>query len=400
MMSQNINRPVRIKDLILTFLKIGSVGFGGGVGMLAILRKYLVTDKKWVTDDDLATAVTLGQMIPGPFIPNYVQYLGYRIRGRKGMISSVIAFLLPGFLSTLILSYLYVHSQQISILNNIFAWIQPIIIGILAWASFDMARIYLKDIISIILAVLALGASLLKLSPLLILLTCGLIGIVATQRKILKLNLILPFFLIIGTTPFTIKLKNLAILGLIFLQTGTFIFGGGYAAIPFIEHEVVIVQKWLTQSELLAGIAISQVTPGPVALVATFVGYKVAGVIGALIATIAIFLPSLIILAIILIIYHRLIKNNKKLALANYLKGFVMGIKPAIVGFLVFATVILASNHNVLICNCTVSSIIKIGLALSSLILLLKFQISPAWLILVGAGLGFILSQYFKLNSF
>ncbi|MCX7785100.1 MAG: chromate efflux transporter [candidate division WOR-3 bacterium] len=393
-------KAVRFRDLILIFLKIGSVGFGGGVGMLAILRKYIIVNKRWATDDDLATAVTLGQMIPGPFIPNYVQYLGFKIKGTKGMIGSVIAFLFPGFLSTLIFSYLYFHSQQIPILNNIFAWIQPIIIGILAWASFDMARLYLKDLKAILIAVLALGANFLKISPVLIFLICGVIGVILRQRTNAKFILILPLFFFYGTTPLIVKLKNIAMLSLIFLETGAFIFGGGYAAIPFIEHEVVTVQKWLTQSELLAGVAISQITPGPVALLATFVGYKVSGIVGAIIATIAIFLPSLIILAVILGIYHRFIKNNRRIAIANYLKGFISGVKPAIVGFLISATIILGSTNNVLICDCTTSSLIKIGFALVSFILLIKFQISPAWLIFVGAGLGFVLSQYLSLNIF
>ncbi|MEO0092134.1 MAG: chromate efflux transporter [candidate division WOR-3 bacterium] len=408
-MTENIKKPIRLKDLILTFLKIGTIGFGGGVGMLAILRRYIVSNKKWATDDDLATAVTLGQMIPGPFIPNYVQYLGFKIKGKKGMVSSVIAFLFPGFLSTLILSYIYFRSQQVLILNNIFAWIQPIIIGILAWASFDMAKLYLKDLTTIVIAILALTANFLKISPIIIFFACGLIGIIISQRQTLKINLILPVlttpFILLSTSrlepgSFIIKLKNIVILALIFLEIGAFIFGGGYAAIPFIEHEVVTIQKWLTQSELLSGVAISQITPGPVALVATFVGYKVAGIIGAIVATIAIFLPSLLILAIILGIYHRFIKSNQRLSIANYLKGFVNGIKPAIVGFLISATIILASHHNVLICNCTIGSLIKIGFALISFALLIKFQISPVWLILVGAGLGFILSQYLKLNTF
>ncbi len=90
-------RPVRIKDSIKMFLKIGTVGFGGGPGMLALIRKYLVAEKKWISDEDLATAVALGQMIPGPFVPNYVEYIGYRLRGLKGMISSVVAFLCQDF---------------------------------------------------------------------------------------------------------------------------------------------------------------------------------------------------------------------------------------------------------------------------------------------------------------
>jgi len=385
--------PVKLKELIVTFLKIGTIGFGGGVAMLALIRKYLVTEKKWINDDDLVTAVTLGQTIPGPFVPNYVEYIGFRLRGVKGMISSVIAFLIPGFLSMLVLSYLYFQSQKVFLINDIFSWIQPIIIGILAWASFDMGRLYLKDIKSIIIMVFALLASLLKITPIITILICGLFGILATRKTKLTVLSFLPIFLLVGISPFAIRTGEWGSLILIFLEVGAIIFGGGYAAIPFIAQEVVMRRPWLTNQELLTGVALSQITPGPVALLSTFVGYKVGGIAGAFLASIAIFLPSTIILLIILAVYHYFIKSNKNTAISDYAKGFISGVKPAIIGFLISATVILAANHGVLISNTASFSIIRILLVVISFILLLRFKVSPVWLILSGAGLGFILTK-------
>jgi len=387
------NSPVRIKDLVLMFLKIGTIGFGGGPGMLALIRKYLVSEKKWISDDDLATAVALGQMIPGPFVPNYVEYIGFRLRGIKGMISSVIAFLTPGFFAVLLLSYIYFHFQKVLVINDIFVWIQPVIIGILAWACFDMGRLYLKDTRSIIIAVFALLASLFKIMPIIIVLACGFAGIVFSRKPKIAIFSLLPIYILLGISPFVIKTGNLGLLALIFLEVGLLIFGGGYAAIPFIAQEVVIRRAWLTNQELLTGVALSQVTPGPVALLSTFVGYKVSGLLGAFIASIAIFLPSTIILLLILGVYHYFIKQNRSSRLSDYAKGFIQGVKPAIVGFLVSATIILASNHNVVVTHSIFITITKAVLIIISFLLLTFIKISPAVLILGGALVGFVLTR-------
>jgi chromate transporter len=392
-MLENKAHPVRIKELILIFLKIGTIGFGGGVAMLALIRKYLVNEKRWITDDDLATAVALGQMIPGPFVPNYVEYIGFRLRGIKGMISSVIAFLFPGFLAMLVLCYLYFQTQRLLLVNDIFSWIQPIIIGILAWASFDMGRLFLKDIKSVFIMILALAASLFKIMPLITILICGVLGIIFTKRPKLNVYSFIPIFLLIGTSLVLFNFGSLTTLVLIFLEVGALIFGGGYAAIPFIAQEVVMRRPWLTNQELLTGVALSQITPGPVALLATFVGYKVSGILGAFLASVAIFLPSTIILLIILGIYHYFIKSNRNTAISDYAKGFISGVKPAIVGFLLSATVILALNHGVLMANTIAFSVLRILVVVISFFLLLIFKVSPVWLILGGAGIGLVLTK-------
>jgi chromate transporter len=309
------------------------------------------------------------------------------------MMASVIAFLFPGVLAILVLSYIYFHTQQVLLLNDIFAWIQPVIIGILAWASFDMAKLYLKDVKSFIIAGFALVASIFRIEPIIIILICGALGIILTQRKFQVLFSFFPYFFLVGAGKFLIKVENIVSLFLIFLKIGAVIFGGGYSAIPFIAEEVVGIRQWLTNQELITGIALSQITPGPVAILATFVGFKVSGIIGALIATTAIFLPSFIILLIILTVYDYLRKKNSNVKISNYLQGFLSGVKPAIVGFLISATIILALNHDVLVTNLISVSIVRVLFMVASFILLIKYKTSPVWLILGGASLGFLLTR-------
>jgi chromate transporter len=390
----NENRKfVRLKELILTFLKIGTVGFGGGIGTLALLRKYIVLDKKWITDNDLATAVALGQTIPGPFIPNYVEYIGYRLRGIRGLLVSVSAFLLPGVVSMIVLSYFYFHAGQTIVFNDILLWVQPVIIGILAWASYDMGKIYWKHRKSIAVGILAFLGSFFNISPIITILVCGCLGMVFFSRANRLLSVV-PLFFLFAASPLSINIKGLLSLVLLFIQIGTVIFGGGFAAIPFIAKEVTVLRPWLTNPELLTGIALSQITPGPVALLATFVGFKVSGVSGAILATIAIFLPSSIILILILILYQY-IKKSGLPRFYPYALGFIEGIKPAIVGILIAATIMMASVKGILITGSFFWSIIKFCLVGISFILLVRYRASPALLILGSAVLGFILTRVF-----
>ncbi|MBS4015181.1 MAG: chromate efflux transporter [Candidatus Latescibacteria bacterium] len=384
---------VRLKELILTFLKIGLVGFGGGIGTLALLRKYIVLDKKWITDDDLAFAVTLGQIIPGPFIPKYVAYIGYRLRMVKGLLVAMAAFLLPGVCAMIVLSYLYFNAGQTVAFNDILLWVQPVIIGILAWASYDMGKIYWKHGKSIAIGILAFFGSFFNVSPIITILVCGCLGMIFFSR-INRLLSVVPLCFLFGASLLSIDGKGLLSVILLFIQIGTVIFGGGFAAIPFIAKEVTILRPWLTNPELLTGIALSQLTPGPVALLATFVGYKISGIIGAILATIAIFLPSTIILILILILYQY-VKKSGMPRFYQYAIGFIEGIKPAIVGILIAATIVMASASGVLITDSIIWSISKIFLVGVSFVLLVRWDVSPALLILGSAVLGFILTRVF-----
>ncbi|MDH5684414.1 MAG: chromate transporter, partial [candidate division WOR-3 bacterium] len=169
---------VRIKDLILTFLKIGTIGFGGGIAMLALIRQNIVKTRRWITDDELGVGVAMGQMLPGPFVSNYVEFIGYHLRGLKGMIISVLAFLLPSFLAITILSFLYFRFQNISVLQNIFSGIQPVIAGVLLWASIEIGKVNVRNWQSLLISLIAFIALLFKIDVLLTVIICGILGII------------------------------------------------------------------------------------------------------------------------------------------------------------------------------------------------------------------------------
>jgi len=357
--------------------------------MLALIRQNIVQKLKWITDDELSIAVAMGQMTPGPFVPNYVEYIGYHLRGLNGMIISVLAFLFPSFLAMIILSFLYFRFQSILILQHIFSGIQPVIAGILLWASLEIGKANVRNWRALLITAIAFIALVVKIDVLLTVIVCGILGIIFYGKKknipIISLLLMLwsTTILALPTKTEVLPPKNFIaaiarafeLFG-VFFKIGAIIFGGGFAAIPFIKNEVVDLRHWLTAKEFIDGVALGQITPGPVAITATFVGYKVLGIFGAIIATLGIFLPSFFILLLLIKIYQKI--KDKPLV-----QDFLAGVKPAIVGMILAATVFIGKNS---ILNYWAGI-----LALLSFLLLVRFKLDPIWLILGGGILGWVL---------
>ena len=348
----------------MSLLKVGLFGFGGGIGMLAILRTECVKKKNFITDDDLCTAVAMGQMLPGPFIPNYCEYIGYHLFGLKGALAAAGALLLPSFVLMVILSWLYLTYQSLPGIAQIFKGIGTVMTAIILWASYDMGKVLIKDVKGIIIFICAALLFLLKFDPIFTVLVCGGFRIILDNMKLLHNCLFtVPLLAFDGK-------KALDLTG-IFLKIGAIIFGGGYGAIPFIKNEVCNTRFWLSSKEFIDGVALGQMTPGPVAITATFIGFKVMGILGALIATISIFLPSFLMLMILIRIYRRIYDNK-------YAISFFSGIKSAVVAIL-FSTGIYFVTVNWL----NLPYGILGALALIALIFIKRTE--PILLILVGA---------------
>ena len=353
-----------VKALTGSLLKVGLFGFGGGIGMLAILRAECVKNKKYITDDDLSTAVAMGQMLPGPFIPNYCEYIGYHLFGLKGALAAAGALLLPSFLLMIVLSWFYLSYQSLPGVTQIFKGIGAVMTSIILWASYDMGKVLIKDVKGIIIFICALVLFLLKFDPILAVLVCGAFRIILDRITLLHSYLFaIPLFIFDAR-------KALDLTG-IFLKIGAIIFGGGYGAIPFIKNEVCNIRPWLTPREFIDGVALGQMTPGPVAITATFIGFKVMGIFGAIIATICIFLPSFLMLMILIRIYRR-IRNNK------YAISFFSGIKSAVVAILLSTGI-----YFVILNWLSVPYGILGVLALFVLVFIRKVE--PIFLILIGA---------------
>jgi chromate transporter len=362
-------RPIRVGDFARSLLKVGLIGFGGGIGMLALLRHECVQRKKYITDDDLCTGVAIGQMLPGPFIPNYCEYIGYHLFGVRGSIVGAIALLTPSFLLMCILSYLYMMYQTLPGVTQVFHGIGAVITAIVLWASYDMGKVLIKDSKGVIIFVCACALFLLKFDPILTVLICGVFRIVLDRMPA-------HHSMLLAVPLFVFDWRTAAELAWVFLKIGAIIFGGGYGAIPFIKNDVCTVYGWLTPREFIDGFALGQMTPGPVAITATFVGFKVMGLPGALIASICIFLPSLIMLLILVRVYQR-IRTNK------YVLSFFSGITSAVVAILLTTGILFVSLNWLSI---------PYGIFGAAVLIIMLFKrIEPALLILAGAVFGLII---------
>lgn len=378
---------VRLRDLALVCARVGAFGFGGGMAMLSILREHVLNRRKWISETEFATAVAMAQMVPGPFIPNVAEYIGYRLRGFKGMLLAAVSFLLPSVLAILILSIFYFRYGSMAAVQFAFRGIGPAITAILLVATWQIARTAVKSWRSVFIGVLAFAGLLFKADVLLIIAVSGALGILLfvnfRARRLYGFApwLFAPWFvpaayaLQPGSGAGAMLRRGLDLLA-VFLKIGTIVWGGGFAALPFIRYEVVDTRHWLTAREFIDGVALGQITPGPVAITATFVGYRVLGIAGAALSTIAMFLPSFLILLVLLHVYDRIRENL-------LVKGFLQGILPAVVGMLLSAAVMIGRD--------SITTIPAAALGIVSLVLLLAVKLDPVWLVLGGGVVGLLL---------
>ncbi|HTW92249.1 MAG TPA: chromate efflux transporter [bacterium] len=413
-----LNR-VSLREIARVFAKVGTVGFGGGVGMLALLRQEVVEKRQWVDDAELSVAVAMGQMLPGPFVSNYAEYIGYELRGLKGMVVAVIALLAPCFVLMCGLSFLYFRFGSVPLVTKLFGGVQPVVVGILAWATWSIGKANIKTWQAVVIGVIAAAALFSKADVLLVVVGCGVLGVLLNRTKAEARSERLEarsdeggeekeegqepkakrqnggqrkakggrrmafapwipaiLFATVAVAAGPTAWQKAVGLSYVFLKVGTVIFGGGFAAIPFLQHEVVEVHHWLSMREFIDGVALGQITPGPVAITAAFIGYKVLGLWGALIAALGTFLPSSLMLWGLIHVYRRISSNP-------LVRGFLSGVMPAVTGMLLSATVFVGRS--------AIHGPVHAGLAVVALCLLLFVKVEPVWLVLGGAVVGMVL---------
>ena len=181
--SKNTVSVPRLSEIARVFAKVGTIGFGGGVGMLALIRQEIVERRRWVDDAQLSVAVAMGQMLPGPFVSNYAEYIGYELRGMKGMVVAVIALLAPCFVLMCGLSFLYFRFGSVPLVTKLFAGVQPVVVGILAWATWSIGKVNVRNWRAGVIGVIAAVALFFKFDVLLVVVGCGVLGILLNGKR-------------------------------------------------------------------------------------------------------------------------------------------------------------------------------------------------------------------------
>ncbi|CCH49676.1 chromate efflux transporter [Pseudodesulfovibrio piezophilus] len=297
-----------LPHLFFRFLRLGLTAFGGPA-MVPYIRTMAVEREQWLSEKSFRLGMSVAQVIPGATAMQMAAYVGLRSRGGPGALAAYTAFGLPAFMLMLVLTMVYSSSRDLPLVMAAFSGLQLVVVAMILHAAINFSRLYLDSLPSKLLACMAgiwLG---LKGNPILALLVvCGLALFIIKEdspqisqseaprqegRPLFSAAVFLALFLLfLGILHLTTPLGSA--LALLMTKVDCFAFGGGYVSIPIMLHEVVEVHGWLTGPEFMDGIALGQVTPGPIVMTGAFVGYLVAGVFGATLATIAVFTPSLI----------------------------------------------------------------------------------------------------------
>jgi chromate transporter len=374
-----------LKQLILYFLKLGTIGFGGPVALVGYMHRDLVEKRKWIEEEDYKEGLALAQLAPGPLAAQLSIYLGYVHYRILGATLAGIAFVLPSFLMVLGLGYAYVKAGGLSWMQAVFYGIGAAVIGIIAVSSYKLSRKSLgKDsMLWCIAVVLAITTFITEKEILWLMLVAGIIVWLYKSppefSKSLNTIFLSPVLLQIASS---IGMnEKLSQIGWFFFKAGAFVFGSGLAIVPFLYGGVVKEYQWLNEQQFLDAVAVAMITPGPVVITVGFIGYLVAGVPGACVAALATFLPCYL-FTIIPAPYFK--KYGKHPAI----KAFVDGVTAAAIGAIIGAVFVLGKRQ--------LTDIISCVIAILTIMVLLRFKkIQEPLIILVAAILGLLIKIYF-----
>jgi len=373
------NRPDQksLGTLTRLFLKLGIIGFGGPAAHIAMMEDEVVSRRGWMERSQFLDLVGATNLIPGPNSTEMAIHIGYIYGGLAGLVLAGVSFIVPAVLITAFLAYLYQSFGSLPEISPLLGGIKPVVVAIIAQAVWKLAEKAIKNR-SLLLIGFGVGIAVLGgMNELLALLLGGGLGMIwlgSRSSSALWLGLIT---LSSTTIPHPVS-PNLVQLGLFFLKVGSVLFGSGYVLVAFLQGELVDKYQWLSQSQLLDAIAIGQLTPGPVLSTATFIGYLILGIPGAIVATIGIFLPSFFWVLLLNPLIPRLRQSK-------WAGAFLDAVNVSAVALMGVVTYQLAQETFLAPFN-------PLGalLMLLSMLLLIRYRVNAAWLLLGGAILGFL----------
>lgn len=392
-MSEPHEKEVSLADIFLAFLKLGLTAFGPA--MMAEAKKNIVKRKGWITEQEFLNGLALAQFLPGATFVTLTVFMGYRIRRLAGALASFIAFLLPPFGLMVILSYLYFRYSGVPLVDSAFTGLEAIVVALVANAVLDIGKSVIKDWKTIAVAIISLGVASIYSNIFLILLLASILGIFFYRPWILahtespqnvhkthyNLREIVITFAVSAVTALLFAFNPLLLqLESVFFRIGLLVFGNGFTMIPLIQQEVVNSYHWLDLNQFTVGIALGQVTPGPVVITATFAGYKVAGLLGATAATIGVFAPCFILVLLVMPEYTK-IKENP------WVKVIFKGILASFVGLMVVVLWGMARH--------SLTDVVTIGLAFAVLAVLRFTKLDVLWVVLGGTGIYLLIEKLF-----
>lgn len=396
-------KHITINYLFFTFLKIGAISWGGYMALIAVIQKQLVDKDKVIREETILDGISLASILPGAISINVATYIGYQLRGIRGALASLTGVVLPGVILITLLAALYSTFGELPLLHKFFTGILPAVAALILSVAIQMAQKQIKGYQEVIIALLAASGMVFINSfraTLLVIFASGVAGFILFKPEkpggininqpplspgykkfiwytagvslaIMLIVTVLRLTALENSEWFLINKK----IFLTFSGMSMTLFGGGYVIIPAMHTVIVDGFHWLSTKEFADAIAMGQITPGPVILTATFIGYRVAGFTGALVSTIAIFIPP----GILMVLLSGFIKKVKD---SPIISKIFQGMRPAIIGMIFSATYTIGKSAS--------PTWPSAAIFLITLFLLLKYKIKVVYLIpLAGiAGIG------------
>jgi len=378
-METDSRHTVSLRDLVFYYLRLGALGFGGPVALCGQMERELVQERKWLSRDEMRDGIAVCQSLPGPLAIQVGIFVSYLRGGFWGAWAGGWAFILPNFIIVSALGALYVHFSGLPILTAIFYGVSPAVIALILHSCYRLAKLGMEDWLQWAIAGACFFITIaLKAEVAALFVAAGLVGVLYSGSLFRRRAAASSATAVVTGVAGIGKIAGFPILGkllLFFLKAGSLTFGSGLVIVPFLEKGLVQNTGWLNERQFLVAVAIGMISPGPVVITATFVGYLVAGFWGATVSTIGIFLPSFLFVLIVapILIRHRAQPD---------VRGFVKGAYAAAIGTILGASVLLG--------KIAIGDWLTALIATVSLIVLFRWKVSNPMLVAVTAIVGTI----------
>jgi chromate transporter len=370
-----------VKELVGYFLRLGLLGFGGPVALVGQMERELVAERKWLTKEQMREVIAVCQSLPGPLAIQVGIFISYLKGGQRGAWAGGWAFILPNFLIVAALGALYVHFEGLKPITAIFYGVSPAVIALILHSCYRLAKLGMEDAVQWGLAAICFGVTVwLQAEVAVLFIGAGVFGILYYGTPIRRLrsgtSLVAAVPLAASNTAGSVASTSaVGKLLLFFLKAGALTFGSGLVIVPFLQQGIVKEYGWLNEHDFLVAVAVGMISPGPVVITATFVGYLVSGFWGSLAATVGIFLPSfiLVLVAAPLLARHRRNPN---------VQGFIKGAYAAAIGTILGASVLLG--------RIAIGDWFTAAVGLVALVMLFRWKVSNPLLISAAAAAGLV----------
>jgi len=365
----------KLKEIALLFFKLGCIAFGGPAAHIAMMEDEVVKKRKWMTQEHFLDLIGATNLIPGPNSTEMTMHCGHERAGWKGLFVAGICFIFPAVVITGFFAWLYQQYGQLPEVEPFILGIKPAVIAIIVMAAYRLGKKALKTTELAILGALAIVICLLGVNEIIVLFGCGVLGLLIyfIKKNSNKLNSVVYLLLLHFADP--TKIGSLKVF-LTFLKIGAILYGSGYVLFAFLDAELV-TNGWLTRQELIDAVAVGQITPGPVLSTATFIGWQMNGIGGALAATLGIFLPSFL----FVLLLNPLIPKMRK---SKWVGAFLDAVNVAAVALIIAVCIEMGKE--------TLTDWRTIVIAVVSFITVFYFKkVNSAFIVIGGAVLGYLL---------